>query len=114
MENIIRRKMQEKTPTCYGRYPKKYNITDIVNVKEDLDINEDMSYRYDITLKLGKSVICTKDDLIYMKEYTIRDIINELYGEIYQKLLKLRTNIYYGDSPENIKILNELLEYARP
>jgi hypothetical protein len=114
MENIIRRKMQEIAPTCYGRYLKEYKLTNLINVEEDLTTLEEMIYKYNITLKLGKAVVCTENDMIYMKDYVIRELINELYGEIYFKLLELRTNIYYGDAPENIKILNELLEYTRP
>ena len=113
MKNILKRKMQEITPTCYGKYPKEYNLTNLINVKEELTTIEDRVYKYKVAIELGKSVVCTENDMIYMKDYVIREIINEVYGEIYYKLLELRTKIYHGDTPENIKILNELLEYTR-
>jgi len=106
--------MKELEPKVRGAYPRVNKISSIINIEEDLTSPMMSTYKYDMIISLGKSVVCGEEEIAFMKNYVVKEIIYELYGELYKNLLTLRTNIYNADSPENLKLLDELLEYVRP
>jgi hypothetical protein len=114
MENIIRRKMKELEPKVRGTYPNRNQISSTLSIEENLTSPMMHNYKYDMIISLGKSVVCGEEEIAFMKNYVIKEVIYELYGEIYKNLLTLRSNIYNADSPENLRLLDELLEYVRP
>jgi len=109
----IKEKLEKVPAIKRDVYPNQEYLTEFSSIFENVTTRNKYDYEYDVVLRLGSSVICGEDEIEAMREYVIRGLLHELYGEIYQKLIKLRINLVHGNSDENRELLNELINDTR-